>query len=103
MSAREQPKLIGRRCQCCGCAEHFNGERGFDRHRIGAYGVKRRCLSAVKTTALGWHRSAVGFWTVHPLGSARGARVWPAQVDPLLLPYPESNAPDLHAAAAGAP
>src|SRR6185437_5697649 len=103
MSTHEQPKLTGRRCQCCGCGEYFNGERGFDRHRVGVYGVNRRCLSAAEMTTRGWYRNAAGFWTMHPVDSACRALIWPALGDPAPLPIPESNAPDLRAPAAGAP
>lgn len=103
MSTYEQPKMTRRCCQCCGCGDYSNGERGFDRHRIDVYGVNRRCLNVAEVTARGWCRNAARLWTIHPLDSARRARIWPAQEDSLPLPLSESNAPDLHAPAAGAP
>jgi hypothetical protein len=102
MSTHEQPKLTGRRCQCCDCGEYFNGERGFDRHRIGAYGVDRCCLSVAEMTARGWYRNAAGFWAIARLDSAGRARIWPAQGDPAPLPLADTLAPVLHGAAAGA-
>ncbi len=75
MPTPNPPVLTGRRCQCCGCGEYFNGERGFDRHRVGEYGVSRRCLSIDEMTALGWHRKASGFWAMTRLDSAGKARI----------------------------
>lgn len=103
MSTREQPKLTGRRCQCCGCGEYFNGERGFDRHRVGMHGVNRRCLSIAEMIARGWYRNAAGFWATTRLDSALRARIRPAQSDPAPLPFPDTHAPVLHDAATGAP
>lgn len=103
MSTREQPKLTGRRCQCCGCGEYFNGERGFDRHRVGVYGVNRRCLSVAEMIARGWYRNTAGFWAMARLDSARRAQLWHAQGDPAPLSFPDTHASVLHAAAADAP
>lgn len=102
MPTRNLPVLTGRRCQCCGCGEYFNGERGFDRHRIGAHGVNRRCLSVAEMTARGWHRNAARFWAMTRLDSASRARIRPAQASPAPLPLPDSLAPDL-CMPAGAP
>ena len=94
MPTREPPKLTGRRCQCCGCGEYFNGERGFDRHRVGVHGVNRRCLSIAEMTARGWYRNAAGFLAMTRLDSAGRARIRPAQASPAPLPLPETLAPD---------
>lgn len=56
------PKLTGNRCQCTACGEYFNGVAGFDAHRIGRFGVDRRCLDVAAMTAHGWMRNAAGFW-----------------------------------------
>lgn len=102
MFTREPLKLTGRRCHCCGCGEYFNGERGFDRHRIGGYGVNRRCLTVAEMTARSWHRNAAGFWAVTRLDSAGKARIRPAQMNPALIPLPEERGSDSHQPA-GAP
>lgn len=99
MSTYEQPKLTGRRCQCCGCGEYFNGERGFDRHRVGVHGVNRRCLSNAEMTARGWYLNAAGFWAITRLDSAGRARIRPAPTCPALLLLPETKTPDSHAPA----
>ena len=94
MSTREQPKLTGRRCQCCGCGEYFNGQRGFDRHRAGVHGGNRRCLSVAEMLALGWFCNPDGFWAVTRLDSAGRARIRPAQARPAPLPLSEPPTPD---------
>jgi len=102
MSARKPLKLTGRRCQCCGCGEHFNGERGFDRHRVGAFGVNRRCLTVPEMLALGWFCNPAGFWAMSRLDSAGRARIRPAQASPARMPLRDALAPDLRKPA-GAP
>lgn len=101
MSTHEQPQLTGRRCQCCGCGEYFNGERGFDRHRVGVHGVNRRCLSVAEMIAICWYRNAAGFWAVTRLDSAGRARIRPAQGAPAPIPFTDTHASSLHGAAAG--
>jgi len=66
-------KLTGCRCQCCACGEYFGNVDVFDRHRVGEYGVNRRCLSGEEMTALGWARNGRGFWLKHRLEAGRVA------------------------------
>jgi len=94
MSNREPLKLTGRRCQCCGCGEYFNGERGFDRHRVGVYGVNRRCLNVPEMLALGWFCNSAGFWAMTRLDGAGSARIRPAQASPAPMPLLDARAPD---------
>jgi hypothetical protein len=56
------PKLTGNRCQCTACGEYFNGAAGFDAHRIGRFGIDRRCLDVAEMTARGWMRNTADFW-----------------------------------------
>lgn len=56
------PKLTGNRCQCPTCGEAFNRVSTFDRHRVGDFGVDRRCLSVEQMQAKGWRTNAAGFW-----------------------------------------
>jgi len=67
------PKLTGCRCQCCACGEYFGSVDVFDRHRVGEYGVNRRCLSVDEMSAMGWERNGRGFWLRHRLGAGRVA------------------------------
>jgi hypothetical protein len=56
------PGLTGNRCECTACGEYFSSERSFDRHRIGQFGIDRRCMTADAMTADGWARNDRGFW-----------------------------------------
>lgn len=60
-------KLIGNRCRCSGCGEHFNSGSAFDGHRVGTFGTfrkpgSRRCLTVAEMQAKGWLSNAAGFW-----------------------------------------
>ena len=55
------PKLTGNRCQCTACGECFNGTQPFDKHRVGEYGVNRRCLTVAEMAVARFMRNAVGF------------------------------------------
>ena len=56
-------RLTGNRCLCRGCGQAFNSLSGFERHRVGDYGVDRRCLAPGDLSAKGWSRNAKGFWS----------------------------------------
>lgn len=99
MDTRKPPKLTGSRCQCCGCGEYFSRERAFDRHRIGEFGIDRRCLAPAEMGARGWHRNAAGFWVMEAMDSAARAQFRPVQARPAPLPLPGPDAPDSRAAA----
>lgn len=58
-----KPKLTGDRCECPTCGDRFNSTAAFDEHRVGRYGVNRRCLSADDMAAEGMRLRADGFWT----------------------------------------
>lgn len=51
-----------RRCQCPTCKEFFRSVSGFDRHRVGAYGTGRRCLSPEEMEGRGMARDRLGVW-----------------------------------------
>ena len=55
-------KLTGSRCQCTGCGAYFNRVSTFDKHRIGEFGVDRRCMTQEQMTAKGWRLNAAGFY-----------------------------------------
>jgi hypothetical protein len=55
------PKLTGNRWQCPTCGDYFGSVRGFDRHRVGAVGMARHCLTEVELFDAGWLRSVRGF------------------------------------------
>lgn len=54
--------LTGCRCQCVACGDYFGNVVGFDRHRVGWYGVDRHCLTAGELASRGWVRNVRGFW-----------------------------------------
>lgn len=76
--------LTGNRCQCPTCSNYFGSVRGFDRHRLGAVGAGRRCMTEAEMRAAGWHRSARGFLlTPDPRragANVLGPRVYPAAI-----------------------
>jgi hypothetical protein len=55
-------KLSGDRNQCPGCGEFFNSTFAFDKHRTGAFGKDRRCLTVAEMQDKGMDRNAAGFW-----------------------------------------
>lgn len=67
-------KLAGNRCQCTACGDYFNRVSTFDKHRVGTFGVDRRCMSAEEMTAKGWAKNAAGFWIRTPGGWVRPAK-----------------------------
>lgn len=68
-------KLTGDRNQCRMCGEAFNSTTAFDKHRVGEFGVDRRCRTAVEMREIGMvlrdngarQGSRQGFW----VGSVR--------------------------------
>lgn len=46
-------KLTGKRCLCSGCGHYFSTESNFNRHRIGKFGVDRRCATVAEMVRLG--------------------------------------------------
>lgn len=55
-------KLTGDRNQCQGCGEYFNSTFAFDKHRTGAFGKDRRCLTTDEMLAKGMSKNSAGFW-----------------------------------------
>ena len=60
-------KLTGDRNQCRMCGEAFNSTSAFDKHRVGEFGVDRRCRTAVEMREIGMVLRDNGFW----VGSVR--------------------------------
>lgn len=55
-------KLSGDRNQCPTSGAYFNSSRAFDKHRVGAFSVDRRCLTEQEMLDKGMARNAAGFW-----------------------------------------
>ena len=60
-------QLNGARNQCQTCKEYFNSNRAFDKHRTGAYGLNRRCLSPEEMQSKGMVLRKDGFWITKPM------------------------------------
>ena len=60
MAARIRPRLTEQVMLCRACDTYFRGESNFDKHRIGEFGVNRRCADPadVKLT----YRPDKGYW-----------------------------------------
>jgi len=66
-------KLSGDRNQCRMCGEAFNSTTAFDKHRVGEFGIDRRCRTAVEMCEIGMVLRENGFW----VGSLRDADTIP--------------------------
>ena len=93
------PKLTGNRCQCTACGEYFSSERSFDRHRIGQFGIDRRCMTADAMTADGWARNARGFWLTPDPRRAGAAIPAPRTHRARVQPTPTPDASETRTAA----
>jgi hypothetical protein len=67
------PKAVlrGDRCQCPTCREYFNSTYAFDRHRVGRFGVDRRCLVRAEMIAKGMAMND-RFWVAQQMPLGRG-------------------------------
>lgn len=55
-------KVTHSRCKCPGCGEFFNSTGAFDKHRTGAHGKDRRCMSDEEMRMKGMDINADGYW-----------------------------------------
>ena len=60
-------KLTARRNQCPTCDEYFNSTTAFEMHRIGKFGLDRRCMTPSEMTAAGMLVNSSGFWITEKL------------------------------------
>jgi len=63
-------KLQGDQNQCRGCSLYFNSSAAFDKHRVGTFGVDRRCLTVPEMEARGMATNKDGFWVARLQGEA---------------------------------
>lgn len=47
---------------CAACGEYFNSLKPFERHRIGEFGVDRRCATVAEMLAMGMLKNAGDWW-----------------------------------------
>lgn len=59
-------KLTGDKNQCPTCGLHFKSTAAFDKHRIGKFGVDRRCRTQAEMLSAGMAQRADGFWVSAP-------------------------------------
>lgn len=58
--------LTGQLNQCQGCKEYFNSNAAFTKHRVGKFGVNRRCMTPEEMLAKGMVKNSRGFWVTMP-------------------------------------
>ena len=61
--------LTGDRNQCQGCKEYFNSIKAFERHRIGEFGVDRRCRTPDEMIERGYSKNKHGFWITQKMST----------------------------------
>lgn len=59
--------LVGQHNQCAACLEYFNSNAAFDKHRIGEFGVDRRCSTVGEMTARGKSLNTGGWWVTEKM------------------------------------
>jgi len=64
-------RLTGTRNQCGGCREYFNSVTAFEKHRIGKFGIDRRCMTPDEMTAAKMEINRDGFWISEPNSNRR--------------------------------
>jgi hypothetical protein len=79
-----RPRLRGDRCQCPTCREYFNSTYAFDRHRVGQFGLDRRCLTSAEMLSKGMAKNAAGFWVGQRMPLGRGGK----RKGPAFAPHP---------------
>lgn len=55
-------RLTGDRNQCQSCKTYFNSTYAFDKHRVGDFGVNRRCRTEDEMLAKKMVKNKDGFW-----------------------------------------
>lgn len=62
MNQQTRRTLTGHCNQCPTCGEYFNSTSAFDKHRVGEYGIDRRCMTVDEMVAAGMVKNAKDFW-----------------------------------------
>jgi hypothetical protein len=55
-------KLSGQHNQCAACLEYFNSNVAFEKHRIGDFGIDRRCATIKEMYDKGMAKNAGDWW-----------------------------------------
>ena len=59
--------LTGQHNQCAACHEYFNSNAAFDKHRIGEFGLNRRCATVEEMRNKGMSLNATGWWVTEKM------------------------------------
>ena len=65
MAARIRPRLTEQVMLCRACDTYFRGESNFDKHRVGDFGVDRRCADPADVGLA--YRDDKGYWAGQPM------------------------------------
>ncbi len=63
-------KLKGKRNQCCSCGKGFNSLSAFEKHRLGNFGIDRRCATTDGMLEMGMFLPDIGFWVSERMTNA---------------------------------
>jgi hypothetical protein len=55
-------KLTGEHNHCSACGEYFNSNHAFEKHRVGDFGVDRRCATVAEMEGKGMVKNSGGWW-----------------------------------------
>lgn len=73
------------RCQCSGCGEFFNSLASFDKHRVGTFGLDRRCRTGCEMLEAGMDKNTAGYWvTARSEGGFWGGKESDPDLDELI-------------------
>jgi hypothetical protein len=67
--------LTGDHNQCQSCKRYFNSTSAFDKHRIGEFGVDRRCMTDSEMTSRQMCIDARGWWIGEKLSDENRAKL----------------------------
>lgn len=62
MVTRSKARLTGQRNQCPACGELFTRNSVFAKHRVGKFGISRRCMTVDEMNAAGMFKGEDQFW-----------------------------------------
>lgn len=62
MVTRSKARLTGQRNQCPACGELFTRNSVFAKHRVGEFGISRRCMTVAEMESAGMFVGNDGFW-----------------------------------------
>lgn len=76
-------KLNSQHNHCSACGEYFNSTSAFEMHRIGEFGVNRRCATVAEMEGKGMSLNSGGWWIERKMGQEGIAKRRPAKTERL--------------------